>query len=139
MSPNSNCFLMKWQSTSICLIFASKTALEAMHNNIWLSTTRHIWELSSSIFLSRFSHMSSQVTNVIAAIDLVTTFCFLLFHDIKLFQKKTTPWSGASIVWWPYPVNIRIPNNLCRFAISSKHEAFSKSLEAFSKSLLNIL
>jgi len=53
--------------------------------------------------------MSSQVTNVIAlyfafAFDLATTFCFLLFHDIKVPPTRTQyppKWNDYPLVTLP--------------------------------------
>jgi len=52
-------------------------------------------KLKTARVLSKsYSHISSQMTIVITlyfafALDLVTTFCFVLLHDIKLQPTKT--------------------------------------------------
>ena len=84
--PDAIFSLMKWQSTSICLVLSWKTGLDAICNAAWLLQMSFI----CSSFPNRnswrrcFNHMSSHVAKTIArysasALDLATTTCFLLF------------------------------------------------------------
>ena len=94
--PNAIFSLMKWQSTSICLVLSWKTGFDAICNAAWLSHTSFICSSFPNLnsWRSCLNRMSSHVAKAIArysasALDLTTTSCFLLFQDIKLPPIKT--------------------------------------------------
>ena len=91
--PDAIFSLMKWQSTSICLVLSWKTELDAICNAAWLSQTSFICSSFSNLnsWRSCLNHMSYHVAKAIArysasALDLATTSCFLLFQDIDYLQ-----------------------------------------------------
>ena len=84
--PDAIFSLMKWQSTSICLVLSWKTGLDAICNAVWLSQTNFIYSSFPNLnsWRSCLNHMSSHVAKAItrysvSALDLTTTSCFLLF------------------------------------------------------------
>ena len=94
--PDAIFSLMKWQSTSMCLVFSWKTKLDAICKAAWLLQMSFICSSFPNLNSRRrcFSYMSSHVARVIArystsALDLATTSCFSLFQDIRLPPIKT--------------------------------------------------
>ena len=94
--PDAIFSLMKWQSTSMCLVLSWKTGLDAICKAAWLSQMSFICSPFPNLNSWRrcLSHMSSHVAKAIArysasALDLATTCCFLLFQDIRLPPMKT--------------------------------------------------
>lgn len=93
--PQSNSFMIKWKSTSICFVHSWKTRFLAMGKAVWLSQLSHIGPLckiprSKSKVLS---HLSSQVIVAIeryfASIeecDMVC--CFLVFQEMGECPKN---------------------------------------------------
>lgn len=78
---------IKWQSTSICFVLSCNTGFAAICIAAWLSQWRVMGALLviARSFNKAFNQINSQVVDTIAlyyapALDLATTFCFLLFH-----------------------------------------------------------
>ena len=65
--PDAIFSLMKWQSTSICLVLSWKIGLDAICNVVWLSQTSFIYSYFPNLnsWRSCLNHMSSHVAKAI--------------------------------------------------------------------------
>jgi len=96
MSPDTIFSRMKWQSISMCLVLSWKTRLELIWRAAWLSHISVIGLTSPNCnsLSNCLSQTSSQVAEAMTlysafGLDFATTFCFLLFQEIKLPPMET--------------------------------------------------
>ena len=96
MRPENIFSLIKWQSTSMCLVLSWNTRLDAIWSAAWLSRMTFIFAPPPNFNSCNncFNHTNSHVARAIArysasALDLETTTCFLLFQDIRLPPIRT--------------------------------------------------
>jgi len=88
--PQSNSFLIKWQSTSICFVCSWKTGIFAMCKVAWLAQLSCMGPLCKNLKIKEQTFKPFEFTSCwshIAKHEIVC--CFLLFQEMGEHHKNT--------------------------------------------------